>query len=179
MMQLKIPSEKDIREACRKGEDSVVEVFHEVLSCIKDLSRHIEKQQQVIEELQRQIAKNSSNSSKPPSSDGFKKQRTSSLRKKGEKSTGGQEGHKGSTLNQVETPDHKVVYETVSCVHCQTSLCDVPVSEYENRQVFDIPAIHIEVTEHKAEVKFCPQCGKMNKGVFPQEVANLFSMVIM
>lgn len=171
MMQLKIPSEKDIREAYRKGEDSVVEVFHEVLSCIKDLSRHIEKQQQVIEELQRQIAKNSSNSSKPPSSDGFKKHRTSSLRKKGEKTTGGQEGHKGSTLNQVETPDHKVVYETVSCVHCQTSLSDVPVSEYENRQVFDIPAIHIEVTAHKAEVKFCPQCGKMNKGVFPQEVS--------
>ncbi|MBF0413784.1 MAG: hypothetical protein HQK70_13895 [Desulfamplus sp.] len=82
MMQLKIPSEKDIREAYRKGEDSVVEVFHEVLSCIKDLSRHIEKQQQVIKELQRQIAKNSSNSSKPPSSDGLKKQRTSSLRKK-------------------------------------------------------------------------------------------------
>lgn len=171
MMQLKIPSEKDIREAYRKGEDAVVEVFHEVLSCIKDLSRHIEKQQQVIDELQRQIAKNSSNSSKPPSSDGFKKPRTSSLRKKGEKSTGGQEGHKGSTLNQVETPDHKVVYETVSCIHCQTSLCDVPVSEYEKRQVFDIPAIHIEVTEHKAEVKFCPQCGKMNKGVFPQEVS--------
>ncbi|MBF0230995.1 MAG: hypothetical protein HQK63_15615 [Desulfamplus sp.] len=141
MMQLKIPSEKDIREAYRQGEDAVVEVFHEVLSCIKDLSRHIEKQQQVIDELQRQIAKNSSNSSKPPSSDGFKKQRTNSLRKKGEKTTGGQEGHKGSTLNQVETPDHKVVYETVSCVHCQTSLSDVPVSEYENRQVFDIPAI--------------------------------------
>jgi hypothetical protein len=49
MMRLKIPSEKDIREAYRKGEDAVVEVFHEVLSCIKDLSRHIEKQQQVID----------------------------------------------------------------------------------------------------------------------------------
>ena len=48
MMQLKIPSEKDIREAYCKGEDSVEEVFHEVLSCIKDLSRHIEKQQQVL-----------------------------------------------------------------------------------------------------------------------------------
>jgi hypothetical protein len=153
----KLPSEKDIREAYRQGEDAVVELFHEVLSCIKDLSKHIEKQQQVIEELQRRISKNSSNSSKPPSSDGFKKQRTGSLRKKGEKSTGGQEGHKGVTLNQVETPDHKVVYETVSCVHCQTSLSDVPVVEYENRQVFDIPAIHIEVTEHKSEIKFCPQ----------------------
>jgi len=108
MMQLKIPSEKDIREAYCKGEDAVVELFHEVLSCTDNLSNHIYKQQQVIEELKRQIAKNSSNSSKPPSSDGFRKQRTSSLRKKGEKTTGGQEGHKGVTLNQVETPDHKV-----------------------------------------------------------------------
>ena len=46
-------------------------------------------------------------------------------------------------------------------------MADVAVTAHEERQVFDIPAIRIEVTAHRAEVKTCPGCGTENRGVFP------------
>jgi transposase len=169
-MQLHIPSEQEIRRIYREGEDAVVQLIQKLSIDTKTIAEAMQKQQELIEKLQGQIAKDSSNSSKPPSSDGPRKKRTKSLRKKGDRASGGQKGHKGKTLKQVENPDHTVVHGACNCIHCQASLDNVLVTDYENRQVFDIPAIHIEVTEHKAEIKFCPQCGKVNKAVFPDQV---------
>lgn len=169
-MQLHIPSQQEIRKIYHEGEDAVVQLIQNLSVDIKIIAEAMQKQQELIEKLQGQIAKNSSNSSKPPSSDGPRKKRTKSLRKKGARPSGGQKGHKGKTLKQVENPEHTVVHKACNCTHCQARLDNVLVTDYEDRQVFDIPAIHIEVTEHKAEIKFCPQCGKVNKGVFPDQV---------
>ena len=77
-----------------------------LLARIADLEKVVAQQAAEIAKLKRRLNKDSSKSSKPPSSDGLKKaSRTSSLREKG-KPSGGQKGHKGTTLKQVAHPDH-------------------------------------------------------------------------
>ena len=63
---------------------------------------------QTIQELKEQLNKNSKNSSKPPSSDGFKKPAPKSLRKPSGKKAGGQKGHQGTHLAVIAEPDEIV-----------------------------------------------------------------------
>ena len=123
-----------------------------------------------VKELEGQLAKNSSNSSKPPSSDGYKKPDPKSLRKKSGRKTGGQEGHPGSTLNQVETPDFIEPHAVHSCENCQCNLDNEDLIYIERRQEFEIPVMKAQITEHQSEVKICPKCGFVNKGKFPDHI---------
>ena len=126
-----------------------------------------------IVELERCLGLNSDNSSKPPSSDGLKKKakRTESLRGKSKRSSGGQKGHQGQTLEQVLKPD-KIINHSApsSCQECGCSLSKSTVVSSIKRQVFDIPEPSIEVTEHRVEIKECPQCQTKVKGEFPSSV---------
>ena len=80
--------------------------------------------QKRIAELERQLGLNSSNSGKPPSSDGLKKQpaRVSSLRERSGKKPGGQPGHPGRTLSRTETPDAIVDHFPSTCEGCSAAL---------------------------------------------------------
>ena len=69
-----------------------------------------------------------------------------------------------------EHPERTLTHEVPSCAHCQASLQGIEVVGYEERQVFDMPAIRIEVTAHRAEIKVCPACGTPSKGTFPDAV---------
>jgi transposase len=126
--------------------------------------------QRQIQELRDQLAKDSHNSGKPPSSDGLKKPKTRSLRSKGEHPYGGQPGHQGDTLKQVAEPDHVERHTITTCPHCETDLAETEPHDYEKRQVFDVPPVRLEVTEHQAEVKCCPGCGQDVKGEFPAHI---------
>jgi len=110
-----------------------------------------------IEVLKNQLAKNSRNSSKPPSSDGGKPT-PKSQRKKSRRSSSGQPGHKGSTLTPVEHRDHIQEQVVSHCRHCQADLSNQAVTAVDARQVFDLPEIKVAVTEHRAQVKTCPHC---------------------
>jgi transposase len=128
-------------------------------------------QDQVIT-LTQQIAQNSRNSSKPPSSDGYDKPQPKSLRMKTGKKTGGQPGHAGHTLQQVNDPDHIVVHRLTLCsCGCGADISAYPVVRYDKRQVFDLPPKKIEVTEHRAEVKVCPNTGKETCATWPENVS--------
>jgi len=97
------------------------------------------------------LHKNSHNSSKPPSSDGLAKPpKPKSLRKKGERKSGGQPKHKGSTLELTDAPDHTIEIPVTQCECCTGSdLTHTPVCGHERRQVFENPQPTLEVTEYR------------------------------
>jgi len=163
-----IPNEESIESAYRQGQGAVKELFTEFINIIQTLSKHIRDQTEIIQKLHDQLSKDSNNSSKPPSSDGYKKKpRNTSLRKSGERQNGGQKGHQGTTLMQVENPDIIQEHIVTECCNCHASLQSVKSFKHEKRQLFEIPAIKIEVTEHQSEIKICPYCGTRNKGSQP------------
>ena len=126
--------------------------------------------------LEEQVAKNSGNSSKPPSSDGYSKKplqpMTVSLRKKTDRKVGGQPGHSGKTLEQVAEPDQVVTHRPDCCPDCRTDLADAAAlpDAVCQRQVFEMPEPKMVVTEHRAVSVMCPGCGKCCRAPFPHGV---------
>lgn len=159
MEPLKLPNREEIHAAYQQGEEAVVALVYDTF----------QKLAERVQQLEDRLAKNSSNSGKPPSSDGMAK-KPKSLRHKSGKKSGGQAGHPGSTLKMVEQPDHVERHEVKQCSHCQMSLEEVPSIGVEKRQVFEVPPVKLEVTEHQAEIKECPVCHRVNVGEFPAEV---------
>ncbi len=126
-----------------------------------------------VRELEARLAKDSHNSGKPPSSDGLKRQlpRTRSLRRASGKRTGGQLGHPGETLHLVAEPDAVEQHRPGVCVTCQAALdteAEV-VGVVERRQVYDLPPVRLQVTEHQALRLRCPACQQVTDGTFPAE----------
>jgi transposase len=130
-----------------------------------------------IAELERQAGLNSTNSSKPPSSDGLKKpqpkaRRVSSLRKPSGKKTGGQPGHPGETLRRTETPNIITDHYPDACAKCSAPLTAATATGYVARQVFDLPMPQpLICTEHRAHDCHCTDCGAKTHARFPKDVA--------
>ena len=149
-----------------QGPDAVYELFVTMYTATETLTARVKQ-------LEDRLGKDSHNSSKPPSSDGLaKKPNPKSLRGKSGRRSGGQPGHPGCTLEFAERPDHTVVHNPEQCQHCGASLEEAPITRTERRQVFDLPPLKLEVTEHQAHTRCCPDCGHDNRGEFPQHVAH-------
>src|SRR5450759_1669648 len=125
-----------------------------------------------IAELERRLGLNSSNSGKPPSSDGLKKPaRVKSLRERSGKKPGGQKGHKGETLRQVTDPEHVVDHYPPACSMCGVGLDAETSVGHSARQVFDLPEPQpVVVTEHRAHDCQCAVCGTTTRALFPDGV---------
>jgi transposase len=171
---MKEPSEQSkqlrevIRAAYRQGEEAVIALVESLLKAQADA---IEKLEARIKVLEDQASKDSHNSSKPPSGDGFKK-RPQSLRSKSGRKSGGQAGHPGSTLEWVEVPDEIEQQVIDVCQGCGASLVAMPIVEWQCAQVHDLVPIEIRVKEHQVAVKQCDCCGQRNQAVFPVGVTN-------
>lgn len=136
---------------------------------VQALTKQVEMLTAKVAELEGRLAQNSRNSSKPPSSDGLNRPQPKSQRKPGQKSNGGQKGHVGHTLKKTAEPDHIETHAPPErCDACGGLLADAVV--VEARQVFDIPPLHHEVTEHRVLAAVC-RCGKAHRGVFPAGVS--------
>lgn len=158
-----LPTPDEIHSAYEQGEAAVRVLFETQAELIRALDARVQA-------LEDQLAKNSQNSSKPPSSDGLNKPSPKSLRQSSGKASGGQKGHEGHRLEPVDQPRHIEVHAVTQCVHCQADLAGVEATKVEKRQVFDLPAVALEVTEHQVEVKTCPVCGQINHAAFPVDV---------
>ena len=133
----------------------------------KKLRQELEKLQTGNKALNKRLKMTSQNSSKPPSTDGYKKKITNN-RRKSNKKTGGQEGHAGVTLNKMEIPDEVVDIPLESDVcECGRSLLKI-LDETKTRQVFDF-IVKLFVTEYVVHTKKC-LCGKIHSSEFPKGV---------
>ena len=126
---------------------------------------------QTIQELREQLNKNSKNSSKPPSSDGFKKPAPKSLRKPSGKKVGGQEGHQGTYLSVISDPDEIVKHMPSACEGCpHYKMCKGTACVAEKRHVIDA-VVTVNVVEHQLlEIPICMLHGDTRKGSFPNDV---------
>src|SRR5580658_7307050 len=141
---------------------------------IASLKRQIAALQAKVAVLRRQLGQDSSNSSKPPSSDGLKKKPriAGSLRGRSGKASGGQKGHPGGTLRQVADPDHVVRREACACCRCGSPLEPQSAIGVEKRQVFDLPERPLVVTEHQASIYRSAHCRGETKAAFPEGVVS-------
>jgi len=130
--------------------------------------------QERVGELERRLGLNSTNSSKPPSSDGLKKPlrvpRARSLRERSGKKSGGQKGHRGETLRPVENPDVIVNHYPEMCAKCASKVPADTSAAYRSRQVVDIPEPKVVVTEHRAHGCACRNCDTVTWASFPEDV---------
>jgi len=163
-------SDSDRSQLEKLDKETLISIILSLQKQVQQLQQVVDEQAALIQSLRDQLAKNSRNSGKPPSSDGLKKPRTRSLRKKSGRRSGGQKGHKGHTLKMVERPNHTRMHKALACPQCATDLQAIEPCESEKRQLFDVPPVQIEVTEHQAEIKVCPECGERVKASFPLEV---------
>lgn len=166
---------KEEKKKKRLTRDQILALYHAgpeaVVSLVEYLQDEMDNLSSRLHAVEVQTKQNSRNSSKPPSSDGMKKP-PKQHRKSSGKKPGGQEGHEGSTLKMVETPDRIVEHTVERCGHCGSSLPESSRIDVRRRQVFDIPPIETEVTEHRSEVKRCSCCGELNEGEFPADVTH-------
>ncbi|MDP2750480.1 MAG: transposase, partial [Nanoarchaeota archaeon] len=140
----------------------------------------IEKQQEQIESLEimiktlqaeiQALRRDSSNSSKPPSSDlNNNSRKNQSLRQPSDKKSGGQKGRKGITRKQTDTPDEIISCRPTKCSSCGKSLEKQTGNLIARRQEIDIPPIKSIIAEYQQEEIVC-SCGHHNKGTFPEHI---------
>ena len=142
--------------------------------------------QKKIAELERQLAtyrKDSSNSSKPPSTDRPKgNPRRYPPRKKSKRKPGGQKGHAGKhrPLSPPERVDQVAVVEAKACQHCGTALPAAgdpgyqTEGEVQRHQVVELPPLRAHITEYQCARVICPCCRKGTRAPLPSEARRDF-----
>jgi transposase len=164
--QPKLPqlSEAEIQALYRQGETAVVVL-------VQTLQQQIAQLEMRLGQVEGRVEKNSRNSHKPPSAEGFGKQ-PKSLRQRSQKPSGGQAEHPGTTMEWRTEVDWVETHEVRSCCGCGASLMAEPLESVIARQVIDIAPIKVNVIEHHGEIKTCPHCAQKNQGSFPAQVNN-------
>jgi transposase len=155
----------------RPSYDELAALVVEQARVIEELRARVAALEAENAELKRRLGMNSTNSSKPPSSDSpFTKPAPRSLRRASGRRPGGQPGHPGSTLALVADPTERQRHEPGPCVGCGADLADAFEVGMECRQVFDLPPMTVQVIEHQLIARRCG-CGATTCGTAPEGVS--------
>lgn len=157
-----------------KGDPQIATFISSLLERMDQIVELSEKQAQTIvrledrvKDLERQLGQNSQNSSKPPSSDGFRKKNNS--RQPGGKK-GAPKAHKGHTLQWNPNPDIVISHDLRTCKNCCSCIADEPVQRWMKRQVLELPVSPVITEEQRVPIKWCPHCQTMQQGKFPEGI---------
>ena len=162
------PSREEIIGLCATAPEQVADLVLALYQQVDLLQQQVQSLQTRVRELERRLGQNSSNSSNPPSSDGYGKPAPKSLRSNSSRPSGGQPGHH---LESREHPDHVVVHRPGVCRGCGNCLVDdSPGETVDRRQVLPLVA-RVDVTEHQVHAVRCACCGAVTCRVCPPEVS--------
>jgi transposase len=159
MPKLRRPTQAELNQMSHAEKDALIMKLF-------DLLEGLEKR---LAEVERKVEKTSRNSSRPPSSDGLKRQ-AAQPRQPGAKPNGGQPGHVGVTRAWTEKPDAVEELRPLSTCDCGLPLADQPGVIGERRQQIEIPEPKAQVIEYRQMVVTCA-CGCEHRGEFPFGVA--------
>ena len=144
------------------GENAVLRAM------VADLTARLELAMGRIADLEARLKQSSSNSSKPPSSDGLAKPAPKSLRARSGRGPGRPKGQDGVTLQRVADPDVVVRHVPDVCSGCGNGLADGVEIDMAWRQVVDVPPVRPHVTEHQLITLAC-ECGHHTTATAPRE----------
>jgi transposase len=142
----------------------------ELLALVVEQARVIEQLTARVAELERRLARNSQNSSQPPSADGPQVAPRRSRRKGSGRRPGKQPGSPGHTLALVDDPDEVIEHQPSCCQGCGTDLTDGELLGVVRRQVHDIPPVRPLIVEHRLHRRRCG-CGAVTVADAPDGVA--------
>jgi len=158
-----------VRELGSSEKTILIDMLQEQVILLKEKNKRLETR---LKHVEGQIAKNSKNSSKPPSSDINKPKKTTSSKEKSGKKPGGQPDHKGHHLKMSKTPDEIIRLEVDKCKNCGNNLKHAK-STLERRQEFEIPEPKIFIKEYQVEAKDCKCCGYTTTACFPESITHI------
>src|ERR1019366_2302534 len=170
----RVPTREELRRQVERQQREIEKLRKQVAERdqqVAERDQQIADAEKQIADLERKLAtrkRNSTNSSKPPSSDGMAgpQRRRCSPRKKSGRKPGGQPGHMGQERQRGEEPDRTEEVLPLQCKHCGTALPQAPeerqtAGDVFCRQIVDLPeAILPVVTEYQYPKLVCPCCQK-------------------
>jgi len=172
---------EELRRKLTEAENNVAERDKKIAERDKKIAERDKK----IADLERQLAarrQNSTNSSKPPSSDGLAGEpRVRGRRKRSRRKPGGQKGHPGAhrPLVPPEQVDHIEDVLPEQCGHCHQALPDQldqvrTEGAVQRHQVTELPPLKAQVTEYRCHRVLCPACGNGTRAPLPAEAQGHF-----
>lgn len=120
--------------------------------------------------IEEQLAKNSQNSSQPPSQDGFRKPAVA-VKAKSQKHRGGQPGHAGHQpkFYELSALDMVIPHVPLVCPICGVGLRGVDPQPYRH-QILELPELRPQITEHQLHQLTCEHCGTATRAKLPDTV---------